>query len=220
MRKDERQRLESLLDWPAAPALFEPRQRITAEAWNLAIALDAICRRAEAALRVRADYRQAEEHSVQVLWSQKFMVTGMRLRRWSMLRVGLGKPEKWASRVAARGMEVIGGRFVLALLSELNDNADRQTEVLLAEQGRGMSAVPAIAKVVKEKSGEWAIQGKPDRRHPYLEVLCSTVAKGKEPEDPVWKAAQFVRLHREARWFEQFAEAPMAISADGSSEVN
>jgi hypothetical protein len=220
MRKDERQRLESLLEWPAAPAFFEPGLRITAEAWNEAIALDAICRRAEAALRVRADYRQAEEHSVQVLWSQKFMVTGMRLRRWSMLRVGLGNPEKWASRVAARGMEIIGGRFVLALLSEMNDNADGQTEVLLAEQGRGMSVVPAIAKVVKKESGEWAIQGQPDKRHPNLEVLCSTVAKGKEPDDLVWKAAQVIRLHGEARRFEEFAAAPLAISAEGSSEVN
>ena len=220
MRKDERQRLESLLEWPAAPAFFEPGLRMTAEAWNEAIALDAICRRAEAALRIRADYRQAEEHSVQVLWSQKFMVTGMRVSRWSMLRVGLGNPQTWASRVAARGMEVIGGRFVLALLSELNDNADGEAEVLLAEQGRGMSVVPAIAKVMKEKSGEWVIQGKPEKRHPNLEVLCFTVARGREPDDPVWKAAQFVRLHREARWFEQFARAPMAISADGSSEVN
>ena len=148
------------------------------------------------------------------------MVTGMRLRRWSMLRIGLGNPENWATRVAAQGMEVIGGRFVLALLSELNPKADGQSEVLLAEQGRGMSIVPAIAKVVKEKSGKWAIQGQPDKRHPNLEVLCFTVARAKEPEDPVWKAAKFIRLHREARWFEEFAAAPMGINADGSSEVN
>ncbi len=196
MTEDEREHLESLLGSPVVlVSLQEPAHMPKAD-WNGALALDAICRRAESTLRLRGEYKQAERHSVQVLSSQKFFVSGMRVRRWSNMQIGLANPRRWASCIADQGMEIIGGRLVLALVTEFNEN-DHEAEVLLVEQGRGMSVMPTIAKVIKW-SGEWAIQGQTDKRHPALEVLCVSVARGREPDDKVWKSAQFVRMAREA----------------------
>jgi hypothetical protein len=217
MTKDERERLESLLGSPVVlVSLQEPADMPKAD-WNEALALDAICRRIESTLRVRGEYKQAERHSVQVLSSQKFLVTGMRVRRWSNIQIGLANPRRWASGIGARGMEIIGGRLVLGLVTELNEN-DNEAEVLLVEQGRGMSVVPAIAKVIKGKSGGWAIQGQTDTRHPALEVLCVSVARGREPDDKVWKASQFVRIAREIGSFEPLE--PRLIEADGGRGDN
>ena len=132
------------------------------------------------------------------------------------MQIGLANPRRWASCIADRGMEIIGGRLVLALLTEFNEN-DNEAEVLLVEQGRGMSVVPASAKVIK-RSGEWAIQGQSDRRHPALEVLCVSVARGREPDDQVWKASQFVRVAREIGSFEPLE--PRLIEADGGRGDN
>ena len=217
MTNDEREHLDSLLGSPVVlVSLQEPAHMPKAD-WNEALALDAICRRAESALRWRGEYKQAKSHSVQVLSSQKFFVTGMRIRGWSNMQIGLANPRRWASCVADQGMEIIGGKFVLAVVTEFDEN-HHQAEVLLVEQGRGMSVVPAIAKVVRGKSGEWAVHGQTDRRHPALDVLCVSVARGREPDDQVWKASQFVRMAREASVFEPFE--PWLIDADGGRGDN
>jgi hypothetical protein len=217
MTEDEREHLESLLGSPMVPVSLREPAHMPKAGWNEALALDAICRRAESALRVRGEYKQAERHFVQVLSSQKFFVSGMRVQRWSNIQIGLANPRRWASCIADQGMEIVGGRLVLALASEFNEN-DNEGEVLLVEQGRGMSVVPAIAKVIKLGSGEWAIQGQTDRRHPALEVLCVSVARGREPDDQVWKSAQFVRMARESISFESLE--PRLIEADGGRGDN
>jgi hypothetical protein len=220
MTNKEREHLKSLLGPSLGSRSWEQVIEALEGGWKEALALDRICRRAEAALRVRAEYRQAEEHEVQVLWSEKFIATGMKLQHWSILRIGIANPKRWACMVADRGMEIIGGRLVLAVLREANNDDRREAEVLLVEQGKGMSVVPAIARVVKAKSGDWVIQGRSDKGHPALGVLCASVARGRQPDDDVYKAAQFVRMTEVSRLFERFVTAPPALDADGSEVVN
>ncbi len=105
--------LESLLGFPVfLVSLQEPADMPKAD-WNEALGLDAICRRIESTLRVRGEYKQAKRHSVQVLCSQKFLVTGMRVRRWSNMRIGLANPRSEIGSfepLEPRLIEADGGR--------------------------------------------------------------------------------------------------------------
>lgn len=153
-----------------------------AKMWDKAKELTRMCEKASAASRIRGDYSIATRHEVVVLPSGGFFASGLRLHDYSLFRIGLGDPRVWDEEVRASGLDVICGRLVLAVLER---NIDTAT-VLIVEQGRGCSIMPAIAEIKHLSSGKWEFVGHSKKSHPAINYLCAKPNHSKEPDDKLW----------------------------------
>jgi hypothetical protein len=224
MTNEERENLENILG-PLAkvPNDHQPNMnsldKLIPGGWQELIALDAICKRAQSATEVRASYRQSQLsqlHHVRIRMAQKFFTNGYRFNQYSILQIGLANPRLWQDSIANQGIDIIDGRLILAIINHEGAKA----QVLLAEQGKGMSVKPAIATIVKSATNTWTIHGKPNKKDPALEILCHSIQRGRDPQDIIWQASLFARVAEDSRSFETYALSPPSLNADGGSSIN
>lgn len=179
------------------------------------------CEPAHSALIMRCEYTVGiAHHSISILPSSKFFASGFSVRQISLFSIGLGDPRAWLREVRGSGMEVVGGRLVLA---RLDADADAAT-VLIIEQGRGCSIVPAVARITRRPAGGWELATQPDRRNPAIALLCSKQPGRGEVTDELWAQYLTRRVEINApnlgrRLCELWPLSPKRTTDDDAAEV-
>lgn len=177
-----------------------------------------ICAKAEALFKIRCTYKQAEDAQVTILPSYRYYACGLRYKWVSIAEIGLANPMLWEQEVHNQHISIVDGRLTLAMI----EGNLQEAIVLLAEQGRGMAIHPAIA-TIRCVNDTWQVQGKPDKNHPALEILC-TKQRPLEVTDGLYSSYLMYRSRPIMNEIEEQLlgsnPKPRSIIASGSDKIN